>query len=111
MASSIRPRNTGVRHRAAIPIARSQEARLYSCERLNQILSDTQILYALYKKHHWLMRGATFAGMGGFSRKRLTPDPARRMVADRIALILIFRQPWTGTTRRYGQLQRSLSKK
>src|SRR5436190_12725429 len=42
------------------PIALSYEARLYSCERLNQILSDTQILYALYKKHHWLMRGATF---------------------------------------------------
>ena len=42
------------------PIALSQECRLYSCERLNQILSDTQILYALYKKHHWLMRGATF---------------------------------------------------
>ena len=34
--------------------------RLYSCQRLNQVLADTQILYALYKKHHWLMRGATF---------------------------------------------------
>jgi starvation-inducible DNA-binding protein len=33
---------------------------MYSCERLNQILSDLQILYALYKKHHWLMRGVTF---------------------------------------------------
>src|SRR6202171_3278464 len=33
---------------------------LYSCQRLNQILADTQILYALYKKHHWLMRGPTF---------------------------------------------------
>src|ERR1043165_6749646 len=42
------------------PIALSHEALLYSCERLNQILSDTQILYSLYKKHHWLMRGATF---------------------------------------------------
>ncbi len=42
------------------PIALSADARLYSCERLNQILADTQILYALYKKHHWLMRGATF---------------------------------------------------
>jgi starvation-inducible DNA-binding protein len=42
------------------PIALSAEARLYSCERLNQILADSQILYALYKKHHWLMRGATF---------------------------------------------------
>ena len=25
------------------------------------VLADTQILYALYKKHHWLMRGATFS--------------------------------------------------
>src|SRR3954449_4098201 len=42
------------------PLGLSHDARLYSCERLNQILSDSQILYALYKKHHWLMRGATF---------------------------------------------------
>jgi starvation-inducible DNA-binding protein len=33
---------------------------MYSCQRLNQILADTQILYAFYKKHHWLMRGPTF---------------------------------------------------
>src|SRR3989449_3567813 len=39
----------------------SYETRMYSCQRLNQILADTQILYALYKKHHWLMRGATFS--------------------------------------------------
>jgi starvation-inducible DNA-binding protein len=42
------------------PIGLSADARLYSCERLNRVLADTQILYALYKKHHWLMRGATF---------------------------------------------------
>ncbi|HWG77746.1 MAG TPA: DNA starvation/stationary phase protection protein [Steroidobacteraceae bacterium] len=42
------------------PIGLSHDARLYSSERLNQILADTQILHALYKKHHWLMRGATF---------------------------------------------------
>ena len=42
------------------PLGLSREARLYSCQRLNQLLADTQILYALYKKHHWLMRGATF---------------------------------------------------
>lgn len=23
-------------------------------------MADTEILYAFYKKHHWLMRGATF---------------------------------------------------
>ncbi|MEV0561947.1 DNA starvation/stationary phase protection protein [Dactylosporangium sp. NPDC050588] len=42
------------------PVALSAETRMYSCERLNQILADTQILFALYKKHHWLMRGPTF---------------------------------------------------
>ncbi|MEU8362894.1 DNA starvation/stationary phase protection protein [Nonomuraea sp. NPDC048882] len=42
------------------PLGLSDEARAYSCGRLNQILADTQILYALYKKHHWLMRGPTF---------------------------------------------------
>ena len=42
------------------PLGLSYEARLYSCERLNVILANTQILYALYKKHHWLMRGPTF---------------------------------------------------
>lgn len=42
------------------PIAMSSPVRLYSCERLNRVLADTQVLYALYKKHHWLMRGVTF---------------------------------------------------
>jgi starvation-inducible DNA-binding protein len=46
-----------VRH---FPLGLSRDARLYSCQRLNRILADTQILQALYKKHHWLMRGATF---------------------------------------------------
>ena len=42
------------------PLALSYETRMYSCQRLNQLLADSQVLYALYKKHHWLMRGATF---------------------------------------------------
>jgi starvation-inducible DNA-binding protein len=42
------------------PLGLSHDARLYSCQRLNQLLADTQILYAFYKKHHWLMRGPTF---------------------------------------------------
>jgi starvation-inducible DNA-binding protein len=42
------------------PIGLSYDARMYSCERLNRVLADTQILHALYKKHHWLMRGVTF---------------------------------------------------
>ncbi|HEX6450756.1 MAG TPA: DNA starvation/stationary phase protection protein [Trebonia sp.] len=42
------------------PLGLSYEARMDACQRLNHQLADTQILYALYKKHHWLMRGATF---------------------------------------------------
>src|SRR5262249_46562668 len=42
------------------PLGLSYNVRMMSCERLNQILADSQILYALYKKHHWLMRGPTF---------------------------------------------------
>ncbi|HEX4816835.1 MAG TPA: DNA starvation/stationary phase protection protein [Nonomuraea sp.] len=42
------------------PLGLSRDAREYSCQRLNQILADTQILHSLYKKHHWLMRGPTF---------------------------------------------------
>lgn len=42
------------------PVGLSYDARMYSCQRLNQTLADTQVLYSLYKKHHWLMRGATF---------------------------------------------------
>lgn len=43
-----------------LPIGLPEEVRAYSCERLNQVLADSQILFALYKKHHWLMRGPTF---------------------------------------------------
>jgi starvation-inducible DNA-binding protein len=43
-----------------LPIALGYEARVESCQLLNQILSDSMILYAMYKKHHWLVRGPTF---------------------------------------------------
>ncbi|RNL85696.1 Dps family protein [Halostreptopolyspora alba] len=43
-----------------LPVGLSYDARMYSCQRLNKILADTQILHSLYKKHHWLMRGPTF---------------------------------------------------
>lgn len=43
-----------------LPLGLAYDARLYAAQRLNQVLADTQILYALYKKHHWLMRGPTF---------------------------------------------------
>ncbi|CAL9391258.1 DNA protection during starvation protein [Nocardiopsis dassonvillei] len=43
-----------------LPVGLSHDARMYSCQRLNQVLCDTRILHDLYKKHHWLMRGQTF---------------------------------------------------
>ena len=43
-----------------VPIALSAEARTESAQLLNGILADTTILYALYKKHHWLVSGPTF---------------------------------------------------
>ena len=42
------------------PIGLSYDARMYAGEKLNRTLADTQILYALYKKSHWNVRGATF---------------------------------------------------
>ena len=43
-----------------LPIALAAEARQESCQLLNEILADTMVLYALYKKHHWLVAGPTF---------------------------------------------------
>jgi starvation-inducible DNA-binding protein len=43
-----------------LPIALSHEARSESCELLNEILADSMVLYAMYKKHHWLVAGPTF---------------------------------------------------
>lgn len=43
-----------------LPIALETIARSESCEQINQILADSLVLYSLYKKHHWLMRGNTF---------------------------------------------------
>jgi starvation-inducible DNA-binding protein len=43
-----------------VPIALSAEARSESATLLNEILADTTILYAMYKKHHWLVAGPTF---------------------------------------------------
>jgi starvation-inducible DNA-binding protein len=43
-----------------LPIVLNTSTRSESCVLVNQILADTIILYHLYKKHHWLMRGHTF---------------------------------------------------
>ncbi|MFF9045734.1 Dps family protein [Streptomyces parvulus] len=42
------------------PIGLTHDTRRYAVSRLNTILANTQVLYSLYKKHHWLVRGATF---------------------------------------------------
>jgi starvation-inducible DNA-binding protein len=44
-----------------LPIALAHEARVESCQVLNHVLADSLMLWALYKKHHWLMRGHTFS--------------------------------------------------
>jgi starvation-inducible DNA-binding protein len=43
-----------------LPIGLSARVRSESCTALNEILSDTTVLYALYKKHHWNVAGPTF---------------------------------------------------
>jgi len=44
----------------ALPLGLPEDARGEIAVLLNQVLSDTRILHDLYKKSHWLMRGATF---------------------------------------------------
>jgi starvation-inducible DNA-binding protein len=61
----IRPGKLGVeiQHFGALrlaPIALSADARSESAQLLNVILADSMILYAMYKKHHWLVAGPTF---------------------------------------------------
>jgi starvation-inducible DNA-binding protein len=43
-----------------LPIALSAEARGESCQLLNEILADSMVLAALYKKAHWNAAGPTF---------------------------------------------------
>jgi starvation-inducible DNA-binding protein len=43
-----------------LPIELEAAARKGSCSLLNEVLADTTILYALYKKHHWNVVGPTF---------------------------------------------------
>jgi starvation-inducible DNA-binding protein len=44
----------------SLPIGLPDKARISSCAALNEILADSMVLYALYKKHHWLVAGPTF---------------------------------------------------
>lgn len=43
-----------------VPIALSAEARTESAQLLTRLQADSSILYAMYKKHHWLVAGPTF---------------------------------------------------
>jgi len=43
-----------------LPIGLPAKARQQSCRLLNEILADTMVLTALYKKQHWLVAGPTF---------------------------------------------------
>ena len=43
-----------------LPTALPEATRASSCRLLNEILSDSMVLYTLYKKHHWLVAGPTF---------------------------------------------------
>lgn len=43
-----------------LPIELDEGVREESCGLLNEILADSTILYALYKKHHWNVTGPTF---------------------------------------------------
>ncbi len=44
----------------SLPIGLPATAKQGSCRILNEILADTMVLYALYKKHHWNVAGPTF---------------------------------------------------
>jgi len=72
-------------HVRQFPIGLSQDARLYACQRLNQLLCDIRILHSLYKKHHWLMRGATFYQLHLlFDKHAGELDPMIDEVAERV---------------------------
>ncbi len=71
-----------------LPIALSHDARLQSCQLLNQILADTLILYSLYKKHHWQMRGPTFYQLHLLLDKHADEQLALvDMLAERVQLL------------------------
>ncbi|MCW2900461.1 MAG: hypothetical protein JWO67_2726 [Streptosporangiaceae bacterium] len=56
-------RAAGERAMRAFPLALAPYATSQSCRLLNRILADSTILYNLYKKHHWLVRGPDFYEM------------------------------------------------
>ena len=59
-----------------LPIGLPDAARRSSCETLNEILADTMVLQALYKKHHWLVAGPTFYQLHLLFDKHAEEQPA-----------------------------------
>jgi hypothetical protein len=45
-----------------LPLAVAAGAWMASCQLLNHAVDDGLILYSLYKKHHWLVRGLVASG-------------------------------------------------
>ncbi|MEV5600833.1 DNA starvation/stationary phase protection protein [Streptomyces sp. NPDC052299] len=43
-----------------VPLGLTADTRRYATQRLNRVLADTHMLYALYKKSHWQVRGGLF---------------------------------------------------
>lgn len=71
-----------------LPLSLSIEARAESCQLLNQVLVDSQILYSLYKKHHWHMRGHTFYQLHLLLDKHANEQLALiDMLAERIQML------------------------
>ena len=79
-----------------LPIALSHDARLQSCQLLNQILADSLILYSLYKKHHWQMRGPTFEQLHLLLDK---PADAQLELTDTLAERVQMLGGWRSPTR------------
>ncbi|HEV7934857.1 MAG TPA: DNA starvation/stationary phase protection protein [Actinomadura sp.] len=50
----------GLGEMRVFPLALAPSTRTESCRLLNRVLADSTILYNLYKKHHWLLRGPAF---------------------------------------------------
>lgn len=71
-----------------LPIALSVDARMESCQLLNQILANQHILHALYKKHHWQMRGITFDQLHGLLDRHADEQIAViDLIAERIQML------------------------
>jgi starvation-inducible DNA-binding protein len=75
-------------HIVKLPIALSESACREAVENLNQLLADTMTLRDLYKKHHWQVAGATFAGLHKlFDAHYREQDALVDAIAERIQVL------------------------